>query len=423
VNKLFQNRWWVVFASILGLLVGSGSINMLSSAVFMKPMTEGLGIERGVFSYAVMLNAWMSGLSFPVLGWLLDRWGTRCIMIPGILICSLTTASYFFLPDSPGIWIYVLFAFAGFVYGCQSPVPYARVIAQWFDRERGLALGMIGIGSGLGSVLIPPFAALLIVKYGWRIAYVGLAGCVLVLGLLPVSIFLREGPGFSKRATHRQASSELPAPIGVEPAEAFKSREFWALTVAVFLAAVAIQGVSIHVVAMLTDRGVTIAVATAAYAAAGLTAVVGRFVCGWCLDRFSGPAVAIVFSSFAVMAVAVLLFARTGLEALVACLLLGMSTGAEFSILPLFVSRYFGLKNYGKIYGAIFAVFAVGVGLGIGLSGTAYDIFHGYRPILIFYEVLLAVSCLLYLLLGSYPYPGPKRMARIMPSTTVSRAQ
>lgn len=406
-----RNRWWVVIASVCGLLVGSGIVNIAAAGVFLKPVTQGLGISRGVFSSATMLNAWTSALSFPILGWMLDRWGTRRIMIPGIIICSLTTASYFFLSGSPVVWIYLLFAFSGFVYGCQSPVPYARVIAQWFDQDRGLALGIMGM-SGLGNVLIPPLCAFWIAKYGWRLAYVGLAGCVLLIGLLPVSVFLREPPGFMRR-TARQAPGESISIPGQDFAGAFKSREFWALTLAFFLAAIAIQGVMTHMVAMLTDRGVSIVAATAAYSAAGLSVVFARPLSGWCIDRFSGPSVAIVFTLFGIGSIAILFFAHTGTLASVASLLMGLALGAEISLLPFFVSRYFGLKAYGKIYGTIFTAFAIGVGLGIGLSGKAYDVLHGYRPILIAYEVLLAISCFLYLLLGPYPYPAPRKVASV----------
>jgi MFS family permease len=74
-----------------------------------------------------------------------------------------------------------------------------------------------------------------------------------------------------------------------------------------------------------------------------------------------------------------------------------------------FISRYFGLKAYGKVYGLMFAVFNVGTGIGPAISGISFDRFHSYGPIFIVYEVALAITCLLFVGLGPYPYPAPKR--------------
>jgi len=89
--------------------------------------------------------------------------------------------------------------------------------------------------------------------------------------------------------------------------------------------------------------------------------------------------------------------------------LCGAGIGAEIDLMAFFVSRYFGLKAYGKIYGVMFMLFNVGTGLGPALSGRAFDMFHSYLHIFIAYEVALAVTCLLLVRLGAYAYPAPPK--------------
>ena len=175
MTNLFRNRWWVVFATICGLLVGAGPINVFTFGVFLKPITEDLGLSRGAFSAALTFHAAIAAIVLPIIGWLVDRRGARRILLPGLFIYAIATASYALLQAPPLLLIFLIFALTGLVGGVQSPIPYAAVIAQWFDRQRGLALGIGTAGVGLGVALMPQVAALLIDAVGWRLAYVGLA--------------------------------------------------------------------------------------------------------------------------------------------------------------------------------------------------------------------------------------------------------
>ena len=83
----------------------------------------------------------------------------------------------------------------------------------------------------------------------------------------------------------------------------------------------------------------------------------------------------------------------------------GIGIGAEIDLMAFFASRYFGIRNYAKIYGTIFGLFGFGVGIGPALSGLSFDRFHSYTPIFCVYEIMLAITCLIFVRLGPYPYP------------------
>jgi MFS family permease len=409
MGGLFANRWLVVAASLMGLLVGSGPVLIFSTSVFLKPVTAELGITRGDLSANVLLATLFTALSCPILGWLLDRYGTRRIMMPGIILYAVVVACFGFMQTQPAYLIPLIFIAVGFVGGVQTPIPYAAAVAQWFDRQRGLALGIATAGVGLGVALLPPLLAWMINEFGWRNAYFGLGLAVFVLAFVPVALFVREPPTLA-RAARRHAGADLTASLPGTPARvAFKHWEFWALSVAFFLGVMAINGTLNHLIPLLTDRGVPLQLASGVLSGAGLAIIVGRIIAGWCLDRFWGPYVAICFFIVPMVGIALLGSGAGGLVPLAGAVLCGAGIGAEIDMMAFFVSRYFGLKGYGKIYGVMFGIFNVGTGVGPALSGWTFDRFHSYGPIFIVYEVALAITCILFVRLGPYPYPAPKR--------------
>jgi MFS family permease len=404
MRGIFANRWWIVFATICGLIVGSGAVNVFAFGVFLKPITAELGIGRGTFSSALTLHSALGALSCPVVGWMVDRWGARRVMIPGLVVYAAAAASYALIQASPFAITYLLFALAGIVTGIGTPIPYAAVITQWFDRQRGLALGLGIAGVGLGVAIVPQLAAALIAAFNWRIAYLGLGAAILIIAFVPVAVFLREPPEAQRsHAAGRAAAAALP---GVEARAAFRSGLFWALAIAFFLDVIAINGTLTHIVALLTDRGIALQAATATMSGVGIALIFGRVLSGWCLDRLWGPYVAVTFFVLPMIGIALLASGAVGFVPFLGAILLGLGIGAEVDLMAFFAGRYFGPRNYAKIYGTMFGIFSLGVGIGPTLSGLSFDHFHSYTPVFAIFEVMLAISCLIFLRLGPYPYPA-----------------
>jgi MFS family permease len=403
MRGIFANRWWIVAATVCGLIVGGGAINVFAFAVFLKPISAELGVGRAMFSSALTLHATLAALSCPLIGWLVDRWGARRVMIPGLVVYAVATASYALIQASPFAITYLLFAITGIVGGVGTPIPYSAVLTQWFDRQRGLALGIGIAGVGLGVALVPQLAAFLIAAFGWRVAYVGLGIAVMVIAFVPVAIFLREPPMVAARSPDEPVTAALP---GASTGEAFRSGLFWALSIAFFLDVIAINGTLTHIVALLTDRGIALQTATAALSGTGIALILGRILSGWCLDRLWGPYVAVAFFILPMIGIAVLATGAVGLAPVIGAVALGLGIGAEVDLMAFFASRYFGMRNYAKIYGTMFGIFAFGVGIGPTLSGASFDLFHSYTPIFLVYEALLVISCAIFLRLGPYPYPA-----------------
>ena len=404
---IFRNKWWMILAAVLGLMLNTGVVSNFAFAVFIKPITADLGITRATLTSALVIGVLCGTIVGPLFGKAIDHFGLRVVHMPMIAAFAVTTAMLSLL-RMPYAVMAVIFAFHGLFGAGQSPVAYSKAIAAWFDEDRGLALGIAIAGVGLGVAIIPPFVSYLIVQYSWRVAYLGLGAAIIVLALIPVALFEREPPIPPERVQARN-SAAIP---GITLSEAVLGGwRFWAMTVAFFVAIVAINGTLTQVVALLTDRGLPLAFAVAALSASGIALTGGRIVSGFCLDRIHGPYVALFFFVCAGAGVALL---ASGFAPFAGTVLCGLGIGAEVDLMAYFVSRYFGLKAFGAIYGLMFALFSLGVGVGPWLMGLSFDYLHSYVPMMLAFEGALAVACVLLLALG--PYRFAARTAEPVPA-------
>jgi MFS family permease len=206
----FQNRWWIAVASCSGLVVTSGTVIVFAFSVFLKPVTEELGIARSLLASGVLAAYLVCGVATPFMGALADRWGSRSVLLPGIALFALSVASFSLLQPSQYLLL-SLFALAGLFGAAQNTVPYAKVISKWFDRDRGMALGVATAGVGLGVAIVPAFSGFLISTHGWRVAYVGLGAMIILFAFIPVLLLVREPAPGELPDSYGHANAGLPA--------------------------------------------------------------------------------------------------------------------------------------------------------------------------------------------------------------------
>ncbi|MGH7089222.1 MAG: MFS transporter [Stellaceae bacterium] len=333
----------------------------------------------------------------PLFGKAIDRYGLRAVHMLTIAGYGVATACLAFL-QMPYLALVLLFTFQHVFSPGQSPVAYTKAIAAWFDKDRGLALGIAIAGVGLGMAIIPPYDNYLIVHYGWRAAFVGMGAAIFVMALVPVFLFEREPPFLPERLRPKDDMS-IPGYSWKEAV--LKDWRFWAMTVTFFLAPIAFNGMITTVIAFLTDRGIPRGEAVAALSASGIALTVGRIISGFCLDRIHGPIVASTFFIASGIGIAIL---AAGYSPFAGAILCGLGIGVEVDIMAFLVSRYFGLRCFGAIYATMFAVFSIGVGLGPYFLALSHDHFGSYVPMMMVNLGLIAIMCLLLLVLGPYRF-------------------
>lgn len=394
----FTNPWWVVVGAVCGLFVGQGPVFVGTFGVFLKPIMADMGWDRGTASFALSAGPFFSAFAVPVFGRLMDRRTIRVVALPAIVAYGILLASVGLAPH--GLWVFVIvMGLAGLASTIQSPLPYAKSVAAWFDRRRGLALGVAMAGVGLGGFVVPQVTSAVINGFGWRGGYAFLGALTIVIAFPAVALWVREPlPGEGER--HAVAGA---AP-GLTVHEAVRTSRFWLLGGTFFLVALGIVGMQGHIVPLLTDHGLTPAVAAATLGMFGLSTLAGRLLVGYLVDRIYAPYVATVFFLAPVLGFALLAVGSGPLPRL-GVVLMGLGLGSEIDLIAFLTSRYFGQRVFGEIYGYFFMIFGFGTAIGPAAAGAMFQMAGSYRPALIAAGVVLVLATIGVNLLGAYAYP------------------
>jgi len=397
-NPFSNRRWLVVIGSMVALIVGNGPVLLFTFGIFLKPVAEQMGWARGTMSLGVAVALILAGLITPLVGRLIDRWGVQRVLFFAVTTFALGVSAISLAPANVAGFV-ALYALAGLLSSGQAPLPYAKAITSRFDAHRGLALGIAMAGVGIGTSLMPQAASFLLKILNWREAYIVL-GILTWLVAFPAAFFV------SDARSAKNDNLKLMAP-GDDVIVAFRSRAFWATAVAILLVVTALNGAIAHLVALLTDRGMAPHVATSLLIAVGLATLLGRLISGFLLDRIFAPRLAAAIFLIPLIGMTTLLLGGASSAAgLAAAICFGFSLGAEVDIVGYLVSRYFGIRHYGEIYGYIFAIFTIGSGLGPYVMGLNFDQTGSYSVALGTFCGMLIVASATILSLGPYRYPA-----------------
>ena len=396
--------WLAVTGCAVALTVAAGPLVLSTAGVFIKPISEEFGWDRGSISSGVLVGGLLSAVSLPLVGLLIDRWGVRRVLPIGIGLLALNLAAIAVTPPVLGVYI-LLIGLTGLTGATQNPVGYVKTVARWFDRKRGLALGVAVAGLAVGQALVPQYTQFLVGEFGWRTAYVGLAALLLVVALPAVLGLVRDPATTSPPlALDRSRAGSVPRAMpGLPVRAAVRGRSFWLLVASIVLVAATIQGSLLHVVPLLTDMGWSPPAAAATLAAAGAASLVGRIGGGFLYDRAHAPYVGA--GIFLLAAIGLLLLA-TGTAPVAGIMAIGLAAGAETDLIGYLASRYFGLAAYGQLTGWLFAAFGIGSAVGPFVLGVAFDANGSYSMMLVVFAVVLAVAGVVLAGLPK-PYPFP----------------
>jgi MFS family permease len=402
--RLFDNPWWIVVGSTIGLIVGNGPVSLFSSGVFLKPVSGEFGWDRATMTGAAGLSTLFSAVCVPIVGIMIDRWGIKRVMLPILALYGLSIAALSLTPASVAVFT-MLYVFMGIAGAGQGPLPYVKSISAWFDARRGLALGIAMAGVGIGVFIVPQVVRVLIQDYGWRIAYIGLGALMFLVAFPSMALLVREPEeGFARRRVRLAQAVDVVLP-GLSVREVLMGSRFWLLALSVLCVSTVVNGFGVHIVPLLTDRGLSPAVATSMLGVFGLGTLGGRLLSGYLVDRFFAPYIAAAFFLLGAVGIGLITSGAGGAVPTFGIVLLGIAAGTEIDMLGYLSSRYFGLRHFGQLYGYIFAMFSAGAALGPYILGVCFDRFHSYNDALFGYVGLLVLASGLIVSLGAYVFP------------------
>lgn len=388
------------FATI-GTMCCSISVVLINTGFFMRPLNDEFGWSRGDVALALSVAAIVMALANPIMGDLLDRFGTRRLLVFSLATYGIATALVPFFVDLAGLTgLYIGFAVLSAFGAGSTIVGYIRLLGGWFSgpmlKSRGLAMGCCSSGVVLGAAISGPLVIFLIDHFGWKGGFWGLSLLPLLVGLPVTALFVRDAPGMEKT---ENARADLP---GMTMAEVFRSRPFWIMTAMVLLISSCLQGMAIHIAPFLSDAGLSESALAMITMFNALIAIPARLIAGHLFDKFFAPRVAIVV--FLLPALGALLMAvhPVLLIGLMGSVLLAVGQGAESDYIGYLVSRYFGMRNTGRIFGLVYGIFMLGIALGPFMFGKAYDLWGDYTVPFAWATVGLTLLCVLMLFLPRF---------------------
>jgi predicted MFS family arabinose efflux permease len=257
----------------------------------------------------------------------------------------------------------------------------------------------------LFGYIIKPLAAWFITEFGWRGAYVAIGALPLAVALPIGLVFFRDPGQGSIDPRNRLAAAQLQAARtpGLTMRETLREWRFWLIAGCFIALAFAVGGLIPNMENILKLSGFMHGDIVRLASMIGLSVIVGRVLGGWLIDRFWAPAIAAVL--LGAPAAACMILAGPALDyrsAMLSIALIGLAAGAEYDLLAFFVARYFGMKSYGGIYGALYSCFALGAGVGPVVFGANFDRTHAYTQSLHLAAGLFLLPALSMLLLGRY---------------------
>lgn len=390
VIEEFRRGWKPLLASSVGIGFGLTGLAFYSFGVFVLPLMTSFGWSRAQASAGSSALIIGTAITAPIIGTIIDRFGARRVA----LLCVFgVVLGYLALSQSTGN-IYAFYAtwfLMSLAGGGTTPVVFTRNVAMWFDKGRGLALGLALAGSGISGIFGPSVCNYLIATYGWPGAYMGLAALTLLVAWPLLFLFFKERP--VPTAHPDNVSSAL---TGLTAAEALRTVDFWKIAIGFILVSSVIAAILVHLVPMLRDRGMPAADAAKLAGVMGIAVVVGRIGVGYLVDRFSGPFVArLLIASTAIGCILLTIEGAPTWVPVLSVISFGFAAAAEVDLVAFLTSRYFGMKAYGKIYGWQITSFYIGAALGPLAAGLAFDHFKGYLQALYFASGSLILGALI----------------------------
>lgn len=385
MNPQLRRHMKLIASLSLVCFIGMGA-TISAIGLFFNPVREEFGWSNERVSG--LASAFLIAMSLATLlaGWLLDRLGAKRVMAAGVLLTGLGCLWAGVAGDSLGM--IGGFALAGAGTGASTYVPSIFVAASRIRERLGLAIGIILAAASLGSALLPPVVAHLILTFGWRAALT-IIGALILLVSLPLVAFTVPG----RRPAGGEGDETTPDAEGLDLSAALRRPVFWGLAAIQLFFAIGFMGIYFHVVPYLIDRGFSLRTTALLYGSTNAMSAVGLVILGGLADRFGAGRVLV--TSLLLYAASALLLGSLGdpsaAYAILAAFIViwGATQGATTQLVPMLLAGSMGLRRFGALSGIVAVLQGAGEAVGPVMTGAIEDRTGSY-PIA-FYVCALAV--------------------------------
>jgi MFS family permease len=400
--KNLHYAWVITFAG--AVILATQALTLQIFGIFLIPLTEQFGWERGALSGAYSLSFLLSGILGIFTGRLSDNYGPRILLTVSGLIMG---AALILMSYVDSLWqVYFVWGFLlGVGRGC-CLVPLVSTVPRWFEEKRGIAIGIALAGIGLGGVIWPPLSQWLISSYDWPRAFF-ILGLITFALITPLAQLIKQSPeragvkayGETAAVIEEQSvalTSELPVN------QVIRDSRFWLLGLLQSCFIFSVQVMTVHIAPYAQDIGFSKVVAASFLSVIAGASAFGRLSMGFISDRTGGRLALSACLVIAVLALIWLLFARESWMFYLFAVIFGLAWGGLVPLITVVTAELFGLKYLGALIGAMLLIGSAGGSLGAPFAGTIFDVTEGYRPAFFICIALCAIAIIFSVILLRY---------------------
>ncbi|MEE8414393.1 MAG: MFS transporter, partial [Dehalococcoidales bacterium] len=372
--------WFMVIIAFFILAVNALAI--FGFGVFLKPLTEQFGWERGALSGAFSVGALFTGILSLVTGRLSDRYGPRIfITLAGLLLGT----GFILMSQISSLWqVYLVWGLLiGGGIGCCA-TPTISTIPRWFSKRRGITLAITVAGFNFGAVIGPLLIQWLITTFNWQTAFL-VTGFIPLLVTIPLAQFMKRNPQqiglkpYGEEEPEEGLQPVNPALKGISFTQAIHSLQFWIFGSLQFSFGFCMQIIIVHIAPHASDIGIPVIVAASILSITAMSRIAGNLTTGFLSDRIGGKLA--LFACFIVLTLSLVwlgFVTNTG-GFFVFAILFGITSGGIIPLLTLVPAELFGLKNLGVISGTFLLLGTIGGAIGSPLAGYIFDVSGDYK--------------------------------------------
>lgn len=388
ILKRIHYSWFVLTIAFFSIIVAG--IVRSSSGVFIVPFENEFGWDRSIISLAFAVGLFLYGLSGPFMAALIEVLGLKKMMVYAMSTLLVGLMLTYFMDRA---WQLILIW--GIIIGLGSSV-FLTVLStyvanRWFEKRRGLAVGILTASTATGQLVLLPVLAILVENYSWRTAI----GLILVLSsimLVVILLFMRNSPkeigilpyGLEKEFPESNAvKKKNPVAMAFESLlEAIKVKEFWLLAGSFFICGLSTSGlIGTHFISYCISYGIPVVAAASMLSFMGVFDLVGTTISGWLSDRFDNRW--LLFWYYILRGASLVLLPFALQEGSLSLLILfSIFYGLDWiATVPPTISisrQIFGIEKSGIIYGWIFAAHQAGAAVAAYGGGYMYKVFDSY---------------------------------------------
>lgn len=384
--------WLIMLAPFLVATVSMGSYQY-THGLFVDPLGQAFGWSRTEISASLSFAA-VGIITAPFLGRLLDKYGAKPVMLGAVALMGL---SFVLRPLMTELWHLYAISFLQFVaINGTVMLPAGRLVGIWFKKNRGKVLGLTMMGNNFGGLVLPPVIGSLLITFSWQFAYYGIAIMFALVWLYTLKFVSENKAGASKsnRDTRIRGESTQILP-GMTLQEAIKTKYFYLIAIITPIGSLAFSMVLPHVIDNYTNAGISLLTAAAGLVVLSTFGMIGKVVWGAIGEKITGRNA--LMCSFSVTIVGVMLMYNpiAGPLFWIAVAVFGFGMGAFGPLYTMIIQDFFGLRNYGAIYGLQSLTGVISFGAGPIMGGLSYDLAGTYKPIFLAASIGIALGVLL----------------------------